>query len=442
MSYSTICSGPLSRRDILRCGVLGVGGLTLTDLFRAEALAGTKRPKSVIMIYMVGAPPHQDMFDLKPEAPAEYRGEFSPIPTNVPGIQISEHLPKLAKVMDRMTVIRSLYGSPDGDHDSFICYTGHNKRAPQPAGGWPSFGAAISKIQGPAARDLPAFAGLAPKAGHAPYGSPGLPGYLGPAHAAFRPYGDALADLQLNGITVDRLEQRQKLLGSLDRYRRAADQSGTMQAFDSYSQQAIGLLTSSRIAEALNLDREDPAVRERYGKGDDKNYGDGAPRNLEHFLTARRLVEAGVRVVTLNFGRWDFHAQNFSEAKNTHMPWFDHGLATLISDLDERGLLKDTAVVAWGEFGRTPIINKDAGRDHWPQVGAGVVAGGPFRHGQVIGATDKIAGTITQRPVHYGEVLASLYQHMGIDPSVPQLRDLTGRPQFLVDDHKPLPEWS
>ncbi len=438
---SQCCPGPVSRRDVLRFGALGIGGLSLAQVLRSEALAGIRSStKSVIMIYMVGAPPHQDMFDLKPDAPSQYRGEFQPIPTNVPGIQISEHLPRLAKVMDKMTVIRSLYGSPDGDHDSFICYTGHNKRSPQPSGGWPSFGSVVSKLKGASAADLPAFAGLAPKAGHPPYGSPGLPGYLGPSHGAFRPFGEALEDLQLQGISVDRLQDRRALLSTLDGYARGADQSGMMRAFDQYSQQAVGLLTSSRVAEALDIDREDPKIRERYGKGDARNYGDGAPRNLEHFLLARRLVEAGVRVVTLNFGRWDFHSNNFSEAKNTHMPLFDQGLAVLIEDLHERGLGRDVAVVAWGEFGRTPLINKDAGRDHWPAVGAGVVAGGSFQQGQVIGATDRIAASITERPVHYGEVHASLYKHMGIDTNIAQLSDLTGRPQYIVNDHQPLPE--
>jgi uncharacterized protein (DUF1501 family) len=164
---------------------------------------------------------------------------------------------------------------------------------------------------------------------------------------------------------------------------------------------------------------------------------------LEHFLLARRLVEAGVRVVTLNFGRWDFHSDNFNGLKNTHLPQFDQGLATLIEDLHERGLDKDVAVVAWGEFGRTPVINKDAGRDHWPAVGCGLLAGGGFRTGQFIGATDRLAGSITERPVHYGEVLASLYQHLGLDYKASSLRDLAGRPHYLVDGgHEPLPELS
>jgi len=437
------CRGPVSRRDFLQIGGLGIGGLSLPGLLQATAQGATRtRPKSVIMIYMVGAPSHQDMVDLKPEAPLEYRGEFRPVATNVPGMQFCEHLPRLGRIADKLAVIRSLHGSPDGDHDSFICYTGRSKRN-QPPGGWPSLGSAVSKLQGPSARDLPAFVGLAPKAGHPPYGSPGLPGFLGPAHNAFRPYDEALADLQLQGITVDRLADRRKLHTRLDGYKRAADNSGTMAALDQYTAQALGLLTSSRVVEALDLSREDPKVRARYGQGDPSNFGDGAPRNLEHFLLARRLVEAGVRVVTLNFGRWDFHSDNFNGLKNTHLPQFDQGLATLIEDLHERGLDKDVAVVAWGEFGRTPVINKDAGRDHWPAVGCGLLAGGGFRTGQFIGATDRLAGSITERPVHYGEVLASLYQHLGLDYKASSLRDLAGRPHYLVDGgHEPLPELS
>jgi len=435
------CRGPLSRRDFLQIGALGVGGLSLPRLLQAADTNGkAARPKSVIMIYMVGAPSHQDMVDLKPDAPLEYRGEFHPTATNVPGMFFCEHMPRLGRIADKLAVIRSLHGSPDGDHDSFICYTGRSKRN-QPPGGWPSLGSAVSKLLGPSSRDLPAFVGLAPKAGHPPYGSPGLPGFLGPAHNAFRPYDEAMADLQLQGITVDRLADRRTLHAQLDGYKRAADNSGTMAALDQYTTQALGLLTSSRVLEALDLSREDPKVRARYGQGDPRNYGDGAPRNLEHFLTARRLVEAGVRVVTLNFGRWDFHSSNFSELRDTHLPQFDQGLSALIEDLHERGLDKDVAVVAWGEFGRTPVINKDAGRDHWPAVGCGFLAGGGFRTGQMIGATDRLAGSIAERPVHYGEVLASLYQHLGLDYKAASLRDLAGRPHYLVDGgHEPLRE--
>ena len=433
-----LCQGK-TRREAIRIGALGLGGLTLPNLLRAEQAAGVgSNVKSVIMIYLVGAPPHQDMYDLKMDAPSEIRGEFQPIPTNVPGIEICEHLPGLAKVMDKCVPLRSVYGSPSGAHDSFICYTGRTTQK-QPAGGWPAIGSVVSKIQGPVNPSVPPFVGLAPDAGHPPYGSPGLPGFLGVGHAAFRPSGPARADMVLQGIEQERLQNRKSLRSALDRFRRASDASGAMEGLDTIEQQALDILTSSRLEEALDLSKEDPVVRERYGKGFEKRYGDGAPRNCEHFLMARRLVEAGVRVVTLNFGRWDFHSRNFSEARDTHLPYFDQALSALIEDLYERGMDKDVAVVAWGEFGRTPKINKDAGRDHWPRVGGGLIAGGGFRTGQVIGATDRLGGEVADRPVHFGEVHATLHRFLGI-PEDATVDDLTGRPQYLVDGHQPLHE--
>ena len=434
-----LCDG-VTRRDLLKLGALGVGGLSLSQLLAAEAAAGVRKShKAVIMIYMCGAPSHQDMYDLKMDAPAEIRGEFKPIDTAVPGIRICEHLPRLAACMDRLVPLRSVYGSPDGGHDSFICYTGRSTRN-QPPGGWPSLGSVVTKLQGPYDPSVPPFVGLSPKAGHPPYGSPGLPGFLGPAASAFRPSGEGRDDMVLNGISAGRLSDRRSLLASLDGIRREIDGSGLMAGLDTFQQQAFGLLTSSRVVDALDLSKEDPRVRERYGKGDTANFGDGAPRNLEHFLMARRLVEAGCRVVTLNFGRWDFHSDNFNGLKKTHLPQFDQGLSALVEDLAARGMDDDVAVVAWGEFGRTPTINKDAGRDHWPQVGGALLAGGGWRRGQVIGATDRLGGAAVERPVHFGEVLASLYRHLGIDPHRPLLRDLAGRPQYLVDHHEPLPE--
>jgi hypothetical protein len=433
-----LCDG-ITRREALRIGALSVGGLSLPQLLRAEQQAGIRgSKKAVIMIYMVGAPPHQDMYDLKMDAPSEIRGPFMPIDTNVPGIQICEHMPQLAKIMDKCVPLRSVYGSPSGAHDSFICYSGHTTRN-QPPGGWPSIGSVVSKVQGPFNRSVPPFIGLAPDAGHPPYGSPGLPGFLGVGHAAFRPSGPAQADMVLNGITEKRLESRKSLLQNLDSFRSDVDASGEFAGLDAINRQALDILTSSKLADALDLSKEDPAIRQRYGKGDPKKYGDGAPRNLEHFLLARRLIEAGARVVTLNFGRWDFHSNNFSEAKNTHLPFFDRGLATLIADLHERGMGDDVAVVAWGEFGRTPKINGNAGRDHWPQVGGGLIAGGGFRTGQVIGATDRLGATIAERPVHFGEVHATLHRFLGLGTET-KLNDLAGRPQYLVGDHKPLPE--
>ena len=437
-SERRFCDG-LRRRDLLRIGTLSVGGLSLPRILAAEQASGRRSHKSVIMIYMCGAPGHQDMYDLKMDAPAEIRGEFRPIETNVPGIRICEHMPRLARIMDKCVALRSVHGSPDGNHDSFICYTGRTVRN-QPPGGWPSMGAVASKLLGPVDPAVPAFVGLSPDAGHPPYGSPGLPGFLGVSHAAFRPNGPSSSDIVLQGISPDRLASRRGLLSGVDRLRRDIDASRMLDGMDSLSRSAFDILTSAKLARALDVSEEPESVRERYGKGDPNRFGDGAPRNLEHFLVARRLVEAGARVVTLNFGRWDFHSDNFNGMRETHLPQFDQGLSALIEDLHARGLDKDVAVVAWGEFGRTPLINKDAGRDHWPQVGGGLLAGGGFRTGQVIGATDRLGGEIADRPVHFAEVLATLYRHLGVDPAEASLRDHTGRPQYVLDTPTPLPE--
>ncbi|MDZ4289087.1 MAG: DUF1501 domain-containing protein [Prosthecobacter sp.] len=439
-SHGKFCDG-VSRRDFLRIGSLAMGGLSLPQLLNAQAQSGTGRNfKSVIMIYLCGAPPHQDMWDLKMDAPLEIRGPYKPIRTRVPGIHISENAPRIASMMDKFVPIRSLYGSLSGDHDSFICYTGRPPRgAPQPSGGWPSLGTVVSKVQGQANKAIPAFVGLAPKAGHPPYGSPGLPGFVGAAHSAFRPDGAGVEDLKLNDISLDRLQDRKALLKGFDHFRRGLDATGVADSMDVFNQQAFNVLTSSKLLDALDISKESVATRERYGKGDPKNYGDGAPLNLEHFLMARRLIEAGARVVTLNFGRWDFHDSNYPQLLR-HLPLFDQGISALVQDLHDRGLDKDVAVVAWGEFGRTPVVNKEGGRDHWPRVGGGLIAGGGFKTGQVIGATDKLGGEATDRPVHFGEVFATLYKHLGIDIQKTTLNDLSGRPQYLVDGWQAMPE--
>ena len=416
----------------------------MPQLLQAEQVAGLgSSKKSVIMVYMAGAPPHQDMYDLKMDAPSKVRGEFRPIPTNVDGLEICELLPNLAGIMDKCVPIRSLYGAPNGSHDSFMCYTGKVgstlNMTGQPPGGWPSIGAVMTDLMGSKHENIPAFVGLAPKAGHPPYGSSGKPGFLGFANGPFKPSGPGKKDLTLEALSAARLDERMGLLNSFDQFRREADQTGMMEGLDEFHQQAFGLLTSSELGVALDLNNEDPKVRERYGKGDPKNVGDGAPRNLEHFLLARRLVEAGARCVTLNFGRWDFHSNNFSGMRS-HAPLFDQGLSALISDLDERGMLDDTLVVAWGEFGRTPNINKDAGRDHWPRVGGALLAGGGLRTGQVIGATDRLGGEIADRGVHFGEVFATLYHQLGINANEVTIEDLSGRPHYLVDGYKPMRE--
>ena len=434
-----LCDG-LTRRDALKIGALGFGGLSLPQLLAAEEQAGIgKSNKAIIMVYMCGAPPHQDMYDLKMDAPSEIRGEFKPIQTNVEGIEICELLPRMAKVMDKLIPIRSVVGSPSGAHDSYICYTGR-KKPNEVRGGWPSVGSCVSSLLGPSEAAIPPFVGLAPKAGHPPYGSPGLPGFLGQRHSAFRPNGQVGQDMVLKDMDLGRLGSRRSLLESFDTFRRSADALRSVSSLDRLQQRAMDILTSNRLAEAFDLSKEDPKTLERYGKGDPKKHGDGAPLNLQHFLLARRLVEAGCRVVTLNFGRWDFHSNNFKELKNRYLPLWDQGVTALVEDLHERGLDSDVSLVAWGEFGRTPKINKNAGRDHWPQVGGALLAGGGMRAGQVIGSTDRLGEGPKDRPVHFGEVVSTLYHNMGIHAPTTTVKDLQGRPHYLVDGHQPMKE--
>ena len=410
----------------------------MPEILRAEAGQAASPKKSIIMIFLPGGPPHQDMWDLKMDAPSGIRGEFRPIKTKVPGIEICELFPKMAAMMDKFSIIRSVVGST-GQHAAAQCLTG---RPPQnaPAGGWPSIGAILSRMQGSGSPGVPAFVGLSPKMGHGPWADPGVPGFLGPAHAPFQPNGGGSGDLTLNQISLDRLKDRRALLTSFDNLRREVDASGMMGAMDAFQEQAMGVLTSSRLAEALNLDKEDPRVRARYGGGTMKCRDDGGPECPEQFLMARRLVEAGVRCVTLGFNRWDWHSNTFGQARQV-FPQLDNGLTALVQDLHSSGLDKDVSVVVWGEFGRSPQISSDAGRDHWPRVSCAALACGGMNHGQVIGATDRLGGEAVSRPVDFQEVFATLYHGAGIDTRTASINDLNGRPRYLVDEQfKPIPE--
>jgi hypothetical protein len=433
----------VSRRSFLRIGGLAMGGLAMPQILEAsdraprQVKSGGLGHKAVIMIYMPGGPPHQDMYDLKRDVPAEIRGEFSPIPTNVAGIEVCELLPRLAGMMDKLVPIRSVVGAKDR-HESFQCMTGRLNES-LPPGGWPEMGAVVSRTQGSARAGVPPFMALSPRMQHRPYNN-GTPGFLGPSHAPFTPEAEGKDDLVLQGVTLERMGDRRALLRSVDRFRRAADAGGMMEGVDTYTQQAFGILTSSQLADALNLSKEDPAIVARYGTGTKQHQGDGAPRINQQFLLARRLVEAGVRCVTLSYSFWDFHGQNFKNAKQ-NLPDFDQAMSALVEDLHQRGLDKDVTVIAWGEFGRTPRINKDAGRDHWPNVSCALLAGGGMRTGQVIGSTTRDGGEAKDRPVHFQDVFATLYRNLGIDTEQAVVTDLSGRPRFLVDQpYKALPE--
>ncbi len=429
----------VSRRGFLQIGGLALGGLTLPRLLAAESAAEIKRPhKSLIMIYLCGGPPHQDMFDIKVDAPDEIRGPFQAIPTNVPGIEICEQLPRMAKIMDKLIPIRSMVGAKDA-HYSYQCMTGHHE-ADVPAGGWPSIGSATSYFQGPVHAGIPPFVSLCYTTQHRPYNEPGA-GFLGLGQASFRPTGPSRDDMVLQGITADQLANRRTLLNSFDAFRREWDGSGKMSGIDVFTERALGILTSSQMFNALDISKEDAQTRERYGSDDlTKPKGDGAPRCPQNFLIARRLVEAGARVVTINYSFWDWHGNNFKSAQN-EFPVFEQALTALVEDLHARGLDKDVTVLAWGEFGRTPKINKDAGRDHWPRVSCALLAGGGMKTGQVLGATDRLGGEAVARPVTFPEVFATLYHNLGVNLDSRRLFDFRGRPQYLVDpDVKPLVE--
>ncbi|HVJ66879.1 MAG TPA: DUF1501 domain-containing protein [Caulifigura sp.] len=424
----------LSRRQFLSIGGLALGGLALPQLLRAEGTAGVNgHGKGIIMIFLPGGPPHLDMWDPKPTAPAEIRGEFEPIATKVPGLEISEMFPRMASMADRMTFIRSIVGAT-GEHHAFQCLTGW-PNTNQPAGGRPALGSVMSRVYGSGDPAVPAYVGLSPKMGHMPWADNGQPGFLGVAHAPFTPQGDGKDDMVLKGITLDRLNDRKAVLASFDRFRRDVDAKGQMAGLDAFSQQAFGILTSSKLADSLNVELEDPQLRDRYGRGFNVNRDDGGPRLLDNFLVARRLIEAGARCVSLSFSRWDWHNNNFGQARED-MPMLDQAVTALIEDLENRGMLNDVSVVVWGEFGRTPKINSEGGRDHWPQVSTALLAGGGMRHGQVIGATNRLGEYATERPVHFQDVFATLYKSLGIDVETTTFEDLQGRPQFLVDHAK------
>jgi hypothetical protein len=475
------CDG-IQRRSFLKIGGLALGGMSLPEILRAEANAGIRSSqKAIIMILLPGGPPHLDMYDLKPEAPQEIRGEFKPIQTNVPGIEICEMLPRMAAVMDKLVAVRSLYGGLN-DHNVHQCLTGWESHPQQgdsqlrpgfPPGGWPSIGAVISKVQGQVSPSIPPFISLSPpNAESTTRASLNQPGFLGIGHAGFEPNRkkrheivyqsgvskeqvnrdqEETADIVLKGVSLERFGDRKALLASLDRFRRETDASGVMQGMDLITQQAFGILTSSRLADALNFKLDYHELRKHYGISDAAVPVHGGPELLKQFLVARRLVEAGAKCVTLAFSQWplermsrggynwDWHKENFKNARDT-LPMLDVGISALVEDLAARGLDKHVSVVVWGEFGRTPKINNNAGRDHWPQASSCLLAGGGMRTGQIIGSTNRLGEHPKERPVHYRDVFATLYHNLSIDARNVKLTDLRGRPQYMIDDRDPIAE--
>jgi hypothetical protein len=424
------CEG-FHRRDFLKVGSAGLLGLTLPDLLRAEAtVAGGDRKakaKSVIMVWLAGGPATIDMWDNKPEAPEGIRGEFKSIDTKVKGIQFSEHLPRMAEVADKITVVRSLAHTIPSHGPGTVFMTTGNK--PTPALQYPSLGSLCARL-------------LTVEKGVPPYvnfqdlrnGTAGGAGYLG---TAFNPFGveggggggkgGGGGNLQVRGITLPQgfsledLDKRDKLLNGFDRGFKELDTKGNIvEGLDAFHQQALDILRSDRTKKAFDLAKEKEALRDAYGKNP---FGQG-------LLAARRLVDAGVRFVTVSTGGWDTHGQNFTNLKTKLLPNLDQTLATLIRDLDEHGMLDSTIVMCAGEFGRTPKINKNAGRDHWARSMACVLAGGGLKRGYAHGTTDASGMAPATEPVTPDDVASTIFQQLGIDPHT-ELQTPTGRPVQL-----------
>jgi hypothetical protein len=456
------CDG-LRRRDFLTAGAITLGGLTLADLLRLEAAADIKTSeKAIINIHLDGGPPQMDMIDPKPEAPVEIRGEFKPIATKVVGLQLCELMPKVAGIADKFSFIRSLVGSA-GAHDAFQCQSGFAAKDLQSLGGRPALGSVVAKLRGSPSDIAPPFVDL--MQGRPLVRNSARPGFLGPTYNPFRPDISKMFARELeagmkkelaargadhtirltlvDGLSVERLHERNELLAGFDKVRRDLDASGSMEAMDRFTAQATTILTSGRFAAALDLSQESPRVLERYtpdGSADaDRFYTSEDAPAVRKLLLARRLIEAGVRCVSVSFSDFDTHSKNFPRMRQL-LPLIDHGLHALVTDLEERGMLQDVSIVVWGEFGRTPRINQQGGRDHWPAVSPALLAGGGMRAGQVLGVTDRYAGAVMSRPVHYQDVFATLYHNLGINPGSTTLNDPNGRPQHLLDQGLPIRE--
>lgn len=414
------CDG-MSRRNFLRIGGLAMGGLALPQLLAASAQAqgNASRHKSIIMVYLPGGPSHMDTYDPKPNAPAEYRGEFDSIASKAPGMDFCELLPGHARVADKLVLVRSVIGAVS-EHAPALVMSGYGERVGQAQGGRPGVGAILSHLRGPVDPKVPPNVTLM----GAP---PGVDaGYAGVAHRPFAPDGPGMQNLSLNGaVSLNRLEDRRALLGEFDRLRRDADRSGAMQGMDAFAERAFEIITAPKTRDALDLKLEDPRVVERYGQA-------------TQFLTARRLVQAGVRCVTLAVGGWDTHANNFGHLRG-QLPMVDRAIEALVEDLHQLGLDQDCSLVMWGEFGRTPRVNGGAGRDHWEPVMSALLAGGGLKTGQVIGSTNARGETAQDRPVTVQQVLATLYHALDIDPAS-AIPNRDGRPMPLLEDREPIQE--
>lgn len=444
----------LSRRGVLQAGLLGATGLGLADVLRAEAAAreAGRQPakKNVIILWMRGGPSHIDTWDMKPNAPSEYRGEFHPVSTAVPGIQICHLLPRSAAIMDKWSIVRSLYHrKEDGDagHSSGdqICFTGYPSGPNADQNVMPSCGSVVARQVQNLNPELPAYVMI-------PRMVPGTgPGHFGAKWQPFETQADpanrgkfSIPNLSpAGGMSFDRLGSRFELLREIDSMRRDLDASGQIEALDQFQRQAWDVLSGTAAREAFDLDAEPEALRERYGWYEPYRSrvraGGDAPNWPQRLILARRLVEAGVRLVTVDCRWWDTHEDNFWALENGFLPRWDQAYTALIEDLESRGLLEDTLVLAWGEFGRTPRVNASAGRDHYPNAFAAAFAGGGVQGGRVVGATDAKATMPSENPKIPQDVLATVYRHLGVDTRM-AYNDHAGRPHPVLPAGNPIDE--
>ncbi len=425
------------RREFLRVGGLGAAGVTLSALLRNEANATERRPKSVIYVVLDGGPSHIDMWDPKPDAPAEVRGPFKPIATKLPGVRFTELLPMHAEMADRIAVLRGIQ-SVENDHFLSEVYSG----LPRTAGKRPCFGSVVSKLAGGNALIPPYVSLNRPTTDQFEFEKPY---YAGSHHAPFRPFGSAVDDLT-PVKALDAFEDRKTLLKSFDTLRRDIDRLDSIRALDQYQSKALEIITSPKVREAFDLSKEPPKNIARYGSGKyphqtvkDIFY----PWDAKPFVLARRLVEAGVRVVTLRAGSWDHHsgpqADIFHALKHL-VPLMDRSVSALITDLEARGLADDVLVVVLGEFGRTPKITYPGpGREHWADAGCAIFFGGGLKSGLVVGETDSRGERAKTGATHFQNLIATIYKVLGIEPNT-TLADFTGRPQFLLDVNAPVKE--
>jgi hypothetical protein len=431
--YDT-CDG-LSRRGFLKVGFLGLAGLTLADHLRLQAAARSEgkptKDTAVILVWLGGGPSHLDMYDLKPDAPAEFRGEFKPIRTNVPGIDIGEHLPYEAKQMDKMSIVRSAFHTNAGHGmGAHWMLTGYVPTIEINDNLNPSCGSVVAKMRGANAPKVPPYVCVPNPPGSA------NAAYLGVAYNPFSPGSDPnspdfrVRDLKLPPrVDLARFSNRRELLRGMDGVRKDVDISGAAEGFDRFYQDAFDIVTSKATRDAFDIHKEDQRIRDRYGRD---SWGQSA-------LLARRLVEAGVTYVTVNMGGWDTHGNNFAELKRRLLPRYDRAVAALVEDLYQRGLNKKVLVMSYGEFGRTPRINKDAGRDHWPNAMSILFAGGGLKMGQVVGSTDAKAENPKTRACTVGDVLSTMYHVLGIDWKH-EFYDAAKRPLAILNEGTPIAE--